>query len=70
MSSAHSVDSYGKLCRLANLGMSNGLRKGQAYMNALAQIDMNLYRAITGTDDDPFYDDSKIPLFLIRYFEG
>lgn len=70
MSSARSVDSYGKLCHLANLGMSKGLRKGQAYMNALAQIDLNLYRTITGTDDDPFYDDSKIPLFLIRYFEG
>ena len=70
MSSARSVDSYGKLCHLANLGMSKGLRKGQAYMNALAQIDLNLYRAISGTDDDPFYDDDKVSKFLIRYFEG
>lgn len=40
------------------------LREGQAYMNALFEIDQKLYNEITGTDLDPFYDDSKINTFF------
>lgn len=40
-----------------------GLRKGQSLMNALSDIDHELYKKLTNTDADCFYDDAIIPLF-------
>ena len=40
------------------------LRKGQAYFNALSAINPELTKEITGTDADPFYDNSKIGRFF------
>ena len=40
------------------------LRKGQCYMNTLAIMNKALYDEITGTDNDPFYVDEKLPQFL------
>jgi hypothetical protein len=39
------------------------LRKGQALMVSLRMSNEDLYFAITGTDADCFYDDSKIENF-------
>lgn len=39
------------------------LREGQALMNALNLCHPGVYEAITGTDADCFYDDSRIPIF-------
>jgi len=39
------------------------LRKGQALMVSLQMSNEDLYNAITGTDADCFYDDSKIEKF-------
>ena len=39
-------------------------RKGQAYFNALSMTDSQLAKEITGTDADPFYDNSKIGRFF------
>lgn len=41
----------------------NGLREGQSLMNALYKVEKSLYDKITGTNADPFYDDSKINVF-------
>lgn len=40
------------------------IREGQAYMNALFKIDVELYQEITGTDKDPFYLDTNLPKFF------
>lgn len=45
------------------------IRLGQAYMNALADVDIDLYNELTATDADPFYDDMKIPNFLEKVYE-
>lgn len=39
-------------------------RSGQAYMNALFKINKVMYDRVTGTDVDPFYDDSKLEAFF------
>lgn len=39
------------------------LRKGQALMNALHHVDPTLYKEITNTDADCFYDDTKTAKF-------
>lgn len=39
-------------------------RTGQAYFNALWQVNPNLAAHIQGSDLDPFYDDSRVTLFL------
>ena len=39
------------------------LRLGQAYMSALAILDKELYDKVKNTDNDPFYDDSKMKDF-------
>lgn len=44
--------------------VSAGLRLGQSMFNSLWEIDPNLARDITGTDDDCFYNDNKICNFL------
>jgi hypothetical protein len=40
-------------------------RRGQAYMNCLCEMDINLYRQVSASEKlDCFYSDSKIPTFL------
>lgn len=43
-------------------------RRGQAWMNALADVDSELYGVIHGTDADCFYNDHKIPAFKLEVF--
>ena len=47
-------------------------RVGQALMNALADVDRELYVNMTGTDIDCFYEDHKIPeamQYIIEQFD-
>lgn len=37
-----------------------GLRKGQAFMNELHRESPVLYAALSGSPEDPFYDDSRL----------
>lgn len=39
------------------------LRMGQALMNALHEVDVQMYSAISQTDADCFYVDDKIEVF-------
>lgn len=40
-------------------------RRGQTYMNILWEMDIDLYRQVTASEQlDCFYSDSKIPTFL------
>jgi hypothetical protein len=39
------------------------IREGQSLMNALADVNVDLYREITATEFDPYYLDSRIPAF-------
>lgn len=39
-------------------------RAGQAYMNALFEVNRRLYDIISGTESDCFYDDTKIINFI------
>jgi hypothetical protein len=39
------------------------IREGQSLMNALADVNIDLYREITATEFDPYYLDSRIPAF-------
>ena len=43
---------------------SKGLRLGQSYMNALHDLRPDLYKEITETENDCFYDDDKIINFI------
>lgn len=45
------------------------LRLGQAYFNALLEIDQTTANEIRSTSDDPFYDDSKVRQFLDKVGE-
>jgi len=46
--------------------MVPNIREGQALMNGLFAWHAETYQAITNTDVDPFYDDSRIPAFLAK----
>jgi hypothetical protein len=46
-----------------------GLRKGQTFFNVLLEIEPELAERLTGTADDPFYNDGKLPGFLLRVAE-
>jgi len=49
------------------------LRKGQAMMIVLNGINKELYDKITGTENDPFYDNKKIPNFekaVLQYYKN
>lgn len=46
-----------------------GLRRGQAFFDVLSELEPELAERLTGTADDPFYDDSKLPAFLLRVAE-
>lgn len=41
-------------------------RVGQAYYNVLRDTRPDLAGVVQGTEDDPFYDDRRIPKFLVR----
>lgn len=45
------------------------LRKGQAYMNYLGEVNIDMYPAVSW-DLDPFYQDKFIPAFLQWVEEG
>ena len=44
------------------------MRCGQALFVAFVHLDPKRANEITGSDCDPFYDNSKIGLFLIKIF--
>ena len=44
-------------------------RIGQQAFNDFASKHPRLARLITGTDDDPFYDDERLPIFKARVRE-
>ncbi len=44
--------------------IKDNLRLGQSYMNALADINIDLYNQITATKYDCFYSDDKIVKFV------
>jgi hypothetical protein len=46
-----------------------GQRKGQAFFNVLYEMEPELAHRVIGTDADPFYDDGKLPDFLLRVAE-
>ena len=54
------VNTLGKFLKSQN----PELREGQAFMNALSEVNPELYKQITGTEADCFYDDEKIPTFF------
>lgn len=43
---------------------SKHIRLGQSYMNALWKVSEDLYNVITGTDNDPFYNDDNLTNFI------
>lgn len=43
-------------------------RRGQAWMNALREVEPELYDDVTGTEADCFYDDRKLAVFKERVF--
>jgi len=45
------------------------LRLGQAYMNALYEVDRDIYNEITSSSVDPFFDDLRIGAFF-RFLNG
>lgn len=47
-----------------------GLRKGQAFFNVLREMEPELANGLNGTADDPFYNDGKLPRFLLRVVEA
>jgi hypothetical protein len=47
-----------------------GLRKGQTFFNVLREMEPELADRLTGTADDPFYNDGKLPEFLLRVAEA
>ena len=46
--------------------MSEQLRAGQQAFNDLYERDPRIADAIRGTEDDPFYDDRRLPAFHTR----
>jgi hypothetical protein len=46
-----------------------GLRKGQAFFNVLLELEPEVAHRLIGTAEDPFYDDGKLPEFLVRVVE-
>jgi hypothetical protein len=44
----------------------SGVRKGRAYFDVLLELEPELANRLAETDDDPFYDDDKLPAFLSR----
>jgi len=46
--------------------LTDGHRVGQAFMNALRLFDHDEYLRLTGSLDDPYYNDYKLPAALDR----
>jgi hypothetical protein len=46
-----------------------GLHKGQTFFNVLFELEPELAQRLTGTADDPFYNDGNLPGFLLRVAE-
>lgn len=44
--------------------LNPALRQGQALMNVLFESHREVYMEFSGTKADPFYDDTKIDLFI------
>jgi hypothetical protein len=42
-----------------------GMRKGQTFFNALLELQPELAHRLEDTADDPFYNDGKLPQFLL-----
>jgi hypothetical protein len=43
-----------------------GLRKGQTFFNVLREFEPELADRLIGTAVDPFYNDAKLPEFVLR----
>jgi hypothetical protein len=43
-----------------------GLRKGQTFFNVLRELAPELADRLIGTAVDPFYNDAKLPEFVLR----
>ena len=43
--------------------------QGQTFVDVLVELEPQLAQRLTGTADDPFYDDGKLPGFLVRVAE-
>jgi hypothetical protein len=48
----------------------HGLRRGQTFFNVLSELEPELAGRVIGTADDPFYNDGKLPGFLLRVAEA
>jgi hypothetical protein len=46
-----------------------GMRKGQTFFNVLLELEPELAHCLEDTADDPFYNDAKLPEFLLRVGE-
>jgi hypothetical protein len=46
-----------------------GLRKGQAFFNVLRELEPAFADRLIATAEDPFYNDGKLPGFLVRVAE-
>jgi len=46
-----------------------GMRKGQIFFNLLLEQEPELAHRLQDTADDPFYNDGKLPGFLLRVRE-
>lgn len=47
-----------------------GMRKGQTFFNVLLELEPQLAHRLEHTADDPFYNDGKLPEFLLRVGEA
>jgi hypothetical protein len=65
------MTTFGEYHRAVEVAMRErrGLRAGQAYFNVLLELEPEFAERLTGTADDPFYDDGKLPGFLLRVAE-
>jgi hypothetical protein len=43
-----------------------GLRKGQTFFNVLLELEPELAHRLQDTAADPFYNEGKLPEFLLR----
>lgn len=56
---------------VTNIKTIQGQRKGQAIMNAIGEVRLDIYHAITGTDKDIFYCETPSILnsFFVKHFD-
>lgn len=53
-------------CRFRFYLLEGKQRPGQAFMNVLREFDLDSYVRLSGSSDDPFYNDWKIPRAMDR----